>query len=289
MIGGGKPGVDLNAGPAPDAMASRLQRMRGESPERIRAAAAEFEAVFVTQMFKVMRKTVPEGMLGGGFGGKVYQEMLDAEHAKQLSTHGGGLGLGAMIARELGGEAAERAKLPEGGAAPSSASQSGLPANLQPWEKGALGGLLGNTNAPQTYLPLGGDDKQAWPAPGRVTSSFGVRRDPISGDAKFHSGIDLATPSGTPVRAIAAGRVVESGRRGGYGNVVTLDHGDGLQSLYAHNSALLLPVGAQVEAGAPIALSGSTGRSTGPHVHFEVRKAGVPVDPRPYLRGPGAQ
>ena len=300
MISARGAGQDLTAGPAPDAMAQRLERMRGESPEKIRTAAAEFEAVFVTQMFKVMRRTVPKGLLGGGFGGKVYQEMLDAEHAKVLATQNGGLGLGALIARELGGQAAANARIaPEG-----STGQGGVPVSSAPWERGALGGALGaggldlgaldrsQDNNWFLLAPLGANynnnnyhDKQCWPAPGRVTSGFGVRRDPLSGAAKFHSGIDLATPSGTPVRAVADGRVVESGRRGGYGNVVVVDHGGGVTSLYAHNAELLRPVGARVEAGAPLALSGSTGRSTGPHVHFEVRKGGVPVDPRAFLQG----
>ena len=290
MISARGAGQDLTAGPAPDAMAQRLERIRGESPEKIRTAAAEFEAVFVTQMFKVMRRTVPKGLLGGGFGGKVYQEMLDAEHAKVLATQNGGLGLGALIARELGGQAAANARIaPEG-----STGQGGVPVSSAPWERGALGGALGaggldlgalDRSQYNSYQDNNCHDKQCWPAPGRVTSGFGVRRDPLSGDAKFHSGIDLATPSGTPVRAVADGRVVESGRRGGYGNVVVVDHGGGVTSLYAHNAELLRPVGARVEAGAPLALSGSTGRSTGPHVHFEVRKGGVPVDPRAFLQG----
>jgi murein DD-endopeptidase MepM/ murein hydrolase activator NlpD len=225
-----------------------LQRAKGDSPQRIRAAAADFEAVFVTQMFKAMRATVPEAKLfSGGFGEKVYREMLDAEHAKSLA-YGGGLGLGALIARELGGEAAANA-LPE-----------------RP-----------------VLVPAQGD--LSWPVAGRVTSGFGPRSDPLTGRDSFHSGLDVSVPSGTPVRAVAAGRVVQSGAMCGYGNAVVIDHGDGYQSLYAHNSEVLAPVGTTVQPGDAVALSGSTGRSTGPHVHFEVRKGGHAVDPRAFLNG----
>ncbi len=117
----------------------------------------------------------------------------------------------------------------------------------------------------------------SWPVSGPVTSGFGSRW------GRMHEGIDIAVGSGTPVYAAASGTVVYAGWLGGYGNVVVLDHGYGLSTTYAHNSSLSVAQGATVGAGSVVALSGNTGHSTGPHVHFEVRVNGVPVDPLGYL------
>ena len=118
----------------------------------------------------------------------------------------------------------------------------------------------------------------------RVTSEFGNRIDPITGKRKGHTGMDLAVPTGTPIRAALPGTVtVSKYNAGGYGYYVIIDHGNGLTTLYGHCSKLLAKVGQTVEAGDIIALSGSTGRSTGPHLHFEVRINGERTNPRAYL------
>jgi len=116
-----------------------------------------------------------------------------------------------------------------------------------------------------------------WPVNGPVTSGFGMRW------GRMHTGIDIAVPTGTPVHAAAAGTVVYAGWMSGYGYLVAIDHGGGLATAYAHNSSLLVTVGQRVAQGQVVSLSGSTGHSTGPHVHFEVRVNGVPVDPLQYL------
>jgi murein DD-endopeptidase MepM/ murein hydrolase activator NlpD len=122
------------------------------------------------------------------------------------------------------------------------------------------------------------------PVPGQVTSPFGERAHAMGGGgAQFHAGIDISVPTGTPVQAAQGGTVVFAGYNGAYGKVVKLDHAHGFSTLYAHNSRLLVHVGQSIEAGQVICLSGSTGRSTGPHLHFEVHKDGWPVDPLPYL------
>ncbi len=118
----------------------------------------------------------------------------------------------------------------------------------------------------------------------RVTSEFGNRVDPITGKRKGHGGMDLAVPTGTPIRAALPGTVtVSKYNAGGYGYYVMIDHGNGLATLYGHCSQLLARVGQTVQAGDIIALSGSTGRSTGPHLHFEVRVNGERTNPRAYL------
>lgn len=117
-----------------------------------------------------------------------------------------------------------------------------------------------------------------------VTSEFGNRIDPFTGKRKGHTGMDLAVPTGTPIRAALPGTVTVSAYdQGGYGCYIMIDHGNGLSTLYGHNSQLLAQVGQTVEAGDIISLSGSTGRSTGPHLHFEVRVNGQRTDPRAYL------
>lgn len=117
-----------------------------------------------------------------------------------------------------------------------------------------------------------------------VTSEFGNRIDPITGQQRGHTGIDLAVPTGTPIRAALSGTVtVSSYDQGGYGYYVMIDHGNGLTTLYGHCSQLMVSVDRAVEAGTVVAMSGSTGRSTGPHLHFEVRVNGSRVNPRSYL------
>jgi murein DD-endopeptidase MepM/ murein hydrolase activator NlpD len=111
---------------------------------------------------------------------------------------------------------------------------------------------------------------------GVVTSGFGWRW------GRMHEGIDIAAPSGTPIRAVAAGTVIYAGWMGGYGNIVIVDHGNGLATAYAHQSAIYIG-GGGVSQGTVIGAVGSTGNSTGPHLHFEVRVNGSPVDPMGYL------
>jgi murein DD-endopeptidase MepM/ murein hydrolase activator NlpD len=114
---------------------------------------------------------------------------------------------------------------------------------------------------------------------GRITSGYGVRMHPILGVHKKHHGIDIGAPTGTEIRAAKAGVVVRSEEAGSYGNLVVIDHGDGVSTRYAHCDRLLVKAGERVDAGAPLGTVGSTGRSTGPHLHFEVRVGDDSVDP----------
>lgn len=116
-----------------------------------------------------------------------------------------------------------------------------------------------------------------------MSSGFGYRRDPFNGRSAMHAGLDFRGPIGTPILAAAPGKVVFVGQRSGYGNVVEVDHGQGILTRYAHLSGFTTKVGSKVAAGEQIAKMGSTGRSTGSHLHFEVRLNGVPVNPRRFL------
>jgi len=116
-----------------------------------------------------------------------------------------------------------------------------------------------------------------------LSSSFGWRRNPVTGRQMMHEGLDFAAPTGTPIRAASGGVVTEAGFTSGYGRMVEINHGNGLVTRYAHASRLDVKVGDIVEKGQPIARVGSSGRSTGSHLHFEVRMAGHPLDPRLFI------
>ena len=135
------------------------------------------------------------------------------------------------------------------------------------------------TASTSTAVVAGGRQRFFWPLPvaGRISSAFGPRW------GGFHHGVDIAVPSGTQVLAAASGTVVEAGWKGTYGLTVRLDHGSGYQTFYAHASRILVSKGDVVSARSPIALVGSTGRSTGPHLHVEFHVGGEPVDPMRYL------
>ena len=128
-----------------------------------------------------------------------------------------------------------------------------------------------------------GTGQLGWPVSGEITSPYGYRVHPIWGTTIYHSGIDIGVDEGTPVHAADGGVVVWSGWMGGYGYAVVIDHGNGLSTLYGHNSELAVDEGQSVAKGQVISYAGSTGNSTGPHVHFEVRVNGDPVDPMGYL------
>jgi murein DD-endopeptidase MepM/ murein hydrolase activator NlpD len=118
---------------------------------------------------------------------------------------------------------------------------------------------------------------------GFISSYFGERQDPFSGHEAYHKGVDFAGTTGANVMSVAAGVVTWAGERTGYGNLVEINHGDGYVTRYAHNERTLVTVGQTVKRGEPVALMGSTGRSTGPHVHFEVLRNGRQVDPLSFI------
>ncbi|MBV9040110.1 MAG: peptidoglycan DD-metalloendopeptidase family protein [Acidimicrobiia bacterium] len=147
----------------------------------------------------------------------------------------------------------------------------------------ALAAQLRGRQSGQTVAPSG-HGVLAMPIPGApVTSPFGPRIDPIYGDVRFHTGVDFGAPYGTPIHAAADGVVVSAGPLGGYGNATIIDHGNGLATLYGHQSSIVVSPGQLVSRGQVIGYVGCTGLCTGPHLHFEVRVRGTPVDPMQYL------
>jgi murein DD-endopeptidase MepM/ murein hydrolase activator NlpD len=118
---------------------------------------------------------------------------------------------------------------------------------------------------------------------GYISSYFGERMDPFNGEEAMHKGVDFATDAGTDVLAVASGIVTWAGPREGYGNLVEINHGNGYSTRYAHNAQTLVTVGDTVERGQAVAVVGSTGRSTGPHVHFEVLRDGTQINPMAFV------
>lgn len=132
--------------------------------------------------------------------------------------------------------------------------------------------------------PAMGDGTFIWPVQGPITSGFGYRTDPITGATAYHSGLDIGASCGTPIKAAGTGVILSAGfNSGGYGNMTLINHGNGLSTLYGHQSSIIVSEGQSVTQGQVIGYVGSTGKSTGCHLHFEVRSGGNPVDPRAYL------
>jgi murein DD-endopeptidase MepM/ murein hydrolase activator NlpD len=235
-------------------------------PQDIKSAAAELASLFVYQMLAAMRRTVPKsGLLDKGFAHDTYLSLFDQEIARHMARRED-LGLTALLQRQLKDADADR-QLP------------GRPDTALPRPSTALHAR--RAAAIDAYRQQAGptDGMFMLPVEGQHTSGFGMRMHPIDHEERLHSGMDIAAPAGTPIQAAAAGQVVFSGTQAGYGNVVVIQHEEGYSTLYAHNTANLVSVGTTVSQGQPIATVGSTGRSTGPHLHFEVRKDGKRLDP----------
>jgi murein DD-endopeptidase MepM/ murein hydrolase activator NlpD len=253
-----------------------IESLRGrKDPEAVRTVAREMEALFAYEMVKAMRGTAGGDADGKGFGGEVYGSMFDMELARVIASKG--LGLQEILLKGF-----ER-MTPSGetAASPASTAATSVPA-IPPTEPGG-------ESQPAAVRPENSPDRTDASPPirehGRVSSAFGFRRDPFTGAVKFHHGMDIAAPEGTPIHPVRGGKVVFSGQEKGYGNVVVVDHGDGFMTKYAHNRANLVSAGDIVGPDTVIAEVGSTGRSTGPHLHFEVSHEGKTVPPDTVLAG----
>ena len=245
-------------------------------PHDVKSAAAELSSLFVYQMLAAMRRTVPKsGLPDKVFAHETYVSLFDQEIARHLARRGD-LGLTTLLQRQLKDPDADR-QLP------------GRPSPGLPRPPTAL--PAGKALAIDAYRQQAGPTNGMFmlPVEGQHASGFGMRMHPIDHTERLHSGMDIAAPTGTPIQAAAAGQVVFSGTQAGYGNVVVIQHEGGYSTLYAHNTANLVSVGTPVSQGQPIATVGSTGRSTGPHLHFEVRKDGKQLDPAQFFAAGSTQ
>lgn len=235
-----------------------------------RETARQFEALFLNQLTAALnpKSDEEEDNVFSSTGSDMYKQMF-SEHVAKIMADNGGIGIADTIMRQLREKASTRTEAMERAIAAARAVKEGA-SDVPIARSGEMLKAEVSPNAPTTLqLPL----------QGRITSEFGLRNDPINGRHRRHHGVDIAAPIGTPIGAAAAGTVVFAGRRGGYGNTIIIEQADGKQTLYGHAAELLAKVGDQVTAGQTIATVGSTGRSTGPHLHFEVRENGQPVNP----------
>lgn len=216
-----------------------------------KTAAKQLEAFFVRQ-FLAEARPHGGGMIDGGFAGDTFKQMLDEAVADKLAG-AGGLGMADMFAKQLG---------------PKDAI-AGI-ATIAPTASRELGPAI--DNAPQLQMPV----------IGRPSSGYGPRVG-HDGTTHKHAGLDLSATMGTPVAAAAPGEVTHAGPLGDYGNLVIVRHDDGFETRYAHLSAVGVTRGTRVVAGQLLGNVGSTGLSDGPHLHFELRHDGQPLDPAPRL------
>ncbi len=241
-----------------------------EKSKLLDKAIEDFEAIFINQMLKSMRSTVDESSLfHGGSGEKMYAEMMDTEMSKSIAA-GGGIGLKGLLSTHF-----------DKGFDHLKGTLEGFNSTTRPVHEPQKPALLESIKSKFSIERLG---SVKIPVIGTISSLFGLRTDPINGDTKFHHGIDIAAPKGTEVYPATSGRVLFSGKKDGYGNVVEVSHTNGLVTRYAHNSENMVKKGDLVGVNDPIALVGSTGRSTGAHLHFEVLSKGKAIDPGRLIR-----
>ncbi len=232
-----------------------LRNLHSASREdKIKRIAVQFEEMMLETLLKsAFKEEKSESAMGGAGTMMGMRNMLWAQHI----SNNGGLGYQDVIERQLlekyGNQKPETlAKQPE------------VQADI----------AIKKFAVTKAYTPV----------EGRISSEFGWRKDPFNNRQKFHAGVDFAVPMNTPVKSVMDGEVIFSGWQKGYGNIVTVKHADGYTSRYGHNSELTVKAGDKIKAGTVIAKSGSTGRSTGPHLHFEMRKDNRPVDPVKFLK-----
>lgn len=217
---------------------------------KISDAAQDLEAYFLRQMLAEVK--VGEGsLLDGGFEASTFKEMFNEAIAKEMAK-AGGLGIGKELEKELGAGMPKSAL--EAPTAPS--------AHLAP--------VRSISKAATAYKAV---------VDGVQSSGFGTRHDPLNGHLKHHHGVDIAAERGEPVKAASAGTVIRAESAGNYGNLVVVDHGDGVETRYAHLEEIQVQPGDRLEAGQALGTVGDSGRATGTHLHFEVRKNGQAIDP----------
>jgi len=254
----------------------------------LREAASEFESLFINQMLKSMRDTITKSdLFHGGNAEEIYTSMLDTELSKNMARSGG-IGLADMLLRQLSNGTVEAEPLQENAphsqimdVAPSVRQAPALSSGplAQPVAAPVAGPAAAKPVAQAPEKPAEAGYSFPLKELKRISSEFGERTDPITGKTRFHHGMDIAAHAGTPVYPASKGTVIFSGVKGGYGNMVEILHDDGLVTRYGHNAKNFVREGDVVTPAEPIASVGSTGRSTGPHLHFEVLKDGRALDP----------
>jgi peptidoglycan hydrolase FlgJ len=301
----------MSIDPTKSATGAALRQQRNAE---LKKACKEFESVFAYEMIKSMRQTVDKcDLFSGGEGEEIYESLMDQELAKKMTGYGSN-SLAELLYRQMSRidsttqaghnansqtESASPAKInttPKAEHVPAPASgtvatqtkiashPAGQDGHPESEDVSSLAVPVTDPAAPTGTVDLPAkDSKPDWPVKSVLSSKFGFRKDPFTKETKFHAGIDIAAPAGSEVKAAMSGKVLVSRYVEGYGNVVALDNGQGTVTIYAHNEKNLVKAGDQVDKGSLIAKVGSTGRSTGSHLHFEVRKDGKKIDPLAFL------
>ena len=239
--------------------------LSGKNNAELKKVAEEFEAIFIAQLLKIMRETIEEsGVEGSGFGKSIYTDLFDQEIALNMASRGA-LGIGDIIYKSLADKGAVQD--PESVVAARQDRQS-----HRPVPENSKKPSLSESVESAGEVPI-------LPVHAPINSAFGMRKDPITGTQRFHKGVDIAAPAGTPVVAALPGKVVSAGYESGYGNTVLVEHEGGLRTRYGHLASFNVKAGDTVTSEDMLGKVGSTGRSTGAHLHFEVIHNGTHVDP----------
>lgn len=287
-----------------------IEDLKGrKDPEALQAAAKELEALFAYEMIKAMRGTTEATK--GGFGKDAYMSLFDTELSRIFADRGLGLkelllkGLNRQMNKEQGAGVKGQSDAMQNTGVRSQNIGAGIQnseSSSQETRSNKLSEVSGQEKKVETQkletrsqetgpLPLVPQPQALPRAPepsivepnvpvdGVISSNFGLRKHPLYGDSRFHRGMDIAAPVGTKVYPYQGGKVVFSGEQAGYGNTIVIDHGNGYVTKYAHNRINLVKAGDLVDEDTVIAEVGSTGLSTGPHLHFEVRQHGKYLDP----------
>ena len=245
---------------------SQLENLsRGsDDREKLKEIATKFESMFFGMLFKDMRSNAmteqEDPFFGQSHSQKMYQSMLDQEYADILGKSGS-MGLAKTIVDQL---------MPQSKQGVSADDRAQSLDNYRRYSK------PGNDDIPAPVLPLHGP----------VSSGFGMRNHPITGEYVMHKGIDIAVPIGTAVRSTESGKVRFAGELKNYGKTIIVTHKNGLESVYAHLDKIEVKQGQILDKNQQIGESGNTGRSTGPHLHFELRRNGQAIDPLKYMANP---
>lgn len=258
--------------------------------------AHQFEAMFLSEMLRGMRDSMLSDESDQGLGNETMTDTFDSELGLSLSKQGG-LGLANMMLEALVRQGTDATKAtvpvaPHVVAAYTSAASAGTSVVPTSTPAAATAGIAEAVSpvatAPAaTAVPVADAATHLTSLPGTVTSGFGWRPDPFTGRAQFHAGTDIRMAYGQGVQAVAGGTVSSVGEKTGYGLTVVIDHGNGLETRYAHLSSATVRPGEVVEAGQVVAQSGNSGRSTGPHLHLEARQHGRAVEVASLLKDSG--
>ncbi len=237
---------------ASQAMHSARRAERSGDASQLKEAVEQLESVFLGMVLEEMGKTVDNssGLFPATPGNEMYQEWFRKEVAKQWASQGG-IGLGDLAYRSV----------------------NGLPPSAARIER-----TYGSTSLerPEREMPIA-------PVAGHITSGFGERIHPITGEKHFHNGVDIAVPVGTPIHSPWSGVVSEINDDDRGGLSIKIEHPGGYTTGYAHNSEITVKIGQRIRAGEVVALSGNTGKSTGPHLHFSLYQQGKPTNPNKIL------